>query len=119
MSAGRKSVKLQICQTPNLQTIVALDDRLECNTSAARLQRNERVGAHPAMKSRWRYCTGNRLVQRSLLVCLKPLDLVLTINLRRFNSTICKIVCGKVHERVVQFVFEYLVFTFKFNKMRL
>ena len=30
-----------------------------------------------------------------------------------------QVVGGKVHERFVQFILENLVFTFKFNKMRL
>ena len=49
----------------------------------------------------------------------QPLDLVLDHQLVALLLDNVQVVCGKVHKRFVQFVFEDLVFTFKFNKMRL
>ena len=49
----------------------------------------------------------------------QPLDLVLDHQLTALQLDNLQVVCGKVHERFVQFVLEDLVFTFKFNKMRL
>ena len=49
----------------------------------------------------------------------QPLDLILDHQLAALQLDNSQVVCGKVHERFVQFIFEYLVFTFKFNKMRL
>ena len=49
----------------------------------------------------------------------QPLDLILDHQLATLQLDYLQVVCGKVHERVVQFIFEDLVFTFKFNKMRL
>src|ERR1700730_13376331 len=48
-----------------------------------------------------------------------PLDLILDHQLAALQLDNLQIVCGKVHERVVQFVLENLVFAFQFNKMRL
>jgi hypothetical protein len=50
---------------------------------------------------------------------LQPLDLILDHQLAALQLDNLQVVCGKVHERFVQFVLEDLVFTFKFNKMRL
>src|SRR4051794_23839209 len=50
---------------------------------------------------------------------LQPLDLILDHQLAALQLDNLQVVCGKVHERFVQFIFENLVFTFKFNKMRL
>ncbi|MEH2520309.1 hypothetical protein V1279_005882 [Bradyrhizobium sp. AZCC 1610] len=50
---------------------------------------------------------------------LQPLDLILDHQLAALQLDNLQVVCGKVHERFVQFILENLVFTFKFNKMRL
>jgi hypothetical protein len=49
----------------------------------------------------------------------QPLDLVLDHQFPALQLDNLQIVCGKMHESVVQFIFENLVFPFKFNKMRL
>jgi hypothetical protein len=50
---------------------------------------------------------------------LQPLDLILDHQLAALQLDNLQVVGGKVHERFVQFILENLVFTFKFNKMRL
>jgi hypothetical protein len=50
---------------------------------------------------------------------LQPLDLILDHQLAALQLDNLQVVGGKVHERFVQFILEYLVFTFEFNKMRL
>jgi hypothetical protein len=80
---------------------------------------DERISAHPAVNWRFRYSVGNRLVESFACGMLQPLDLILDHQLAALQLDNLQVVCGKVHERFVQFVFEYLVFTFKFNKMRL
>jgi hypothetical protein len=49
----------------------------------------------------------------------QPLDLILDHQLAALQLDNLQVVCGKVHERFVQFILKALVFTFKFNKMRL
>jgi hypothetical protein len=49
----------------------------------------------------------------------QPLDLILDHQLAALQLDNLQVVCGKVHEGFVQFILEALVFTFKFNKMRL
>ena len=49
----------------------------------------------------------------------QPLDLILDHQLAALQLDNLQVVCGKMHERFVQFILENLVFTFKFNKMRL
>jgi len=49
----------------------------------------------------------------------QPLDLILDHQLAALQLDNLQVVCGKVQERFVQLVLENLVFTFKFNKMRL
>src|SRR6266481_3154866 len=60
-----------------------------------------------------------RLVESFACGMPQPLDLVLDHQLAALQLDNLQVVCGKVHERVVQFVFENLVFAFQFNKMRL
>jgi hypothetical protein len=50
---------------------------------------------------------------------LQPLNLILDHQLAALQLDNLQVVGGKVHERFVQFILENLVFTFKFNKMRL
>jgi len=79
--------------------------------------------AHPTVN--WRFATllesllWEGLVDRFAGGMLQPLDLVLDHQFAALQLDNLQVVCGKVHERFVQFVFEDLVFTFKFNKMRL
>jgi hypothetical protein len=49
----------------------------------------------------------------------QPLDLILDHQLAALQLDNLQVVGGKMHERFVQLVLENLVFTFKFNKMRL
>jgi hypothetical protein len=77
------------------------------------------LGVHPSMKSRSRYSGGNWLVESFACGMSQPFDLILDHQLAALQLDNLQVVCGKVHERVVQFIFEDLVFTFKFNKMRL
>jgi hypothetical protein len=49
----------------------------------------------------------------------QPFDLILDHQLAALQLDNLQVVCGKVHEGFVQFILEALVFTFKFNKMRL
>jgi hypothetical protein len=49
----------------------------------------------------------------------QPLDLILDHQFAALQLDNLQVVCGKVQERFVQLVLENLVFTFKFNKMRL
>jgi hypothetical protein len=49
----------------------------------------------------------------------QPLDLILDHQLAALQLDNLQVICGKVQERFVQLVLENLVFTFKFNKMRL
>ena len=49
----------------------------------------------------------------------QPFDLILDHQLAALQLDNVEVVCGKVHERFVQFILEALVFAFKFNKMRL
>src|SRR5476649_2183467 len=49
----------------------------------------------------------------------QPLDLVLDHQFPALQLDNLQIVCGKMHQSVVQFVFENLVFPFQFNEMRL
>jgi hypothetical protein len=60
-----------------------------------------------------------QLVDRFAGGLLQPLDLILDHQLAALQLDNLQVVCGEVHERFVQFVLENLVFTFKFNKMRL
>ena len=81
---------------------------------------DERISAHPAAK----LACSDTLLESRLVECfaggmLQPLDLVLDHQLSALQLDNLQVVCGKVHERFVQFVFENLVFTFKFNEMRL
>jgi hypothetical protein len=80
---------------------------------------DERISAHPAVNWRFPYSAGNRLVESFAGGMLQPLDLILDHQLAALQLDNLQVVCGKVHERFVQFIFEDLVFTFKFNKMRL
>jgi len=80
---------------------------------------DERISTHPAVNWRFRYSAGNRLVESFAGGMLQPLDLILDHQLAALQLDNLQVVCGKVHERFVQFIFENLVFTFKFNKMRL
>jgi hypothetical protein len=79
---------------------------------------DERIGAHPAV---W----GLSMLLRDWLVesfadgMLQPLDLILDHQLAALQLDNLQVIGGKVHERFVQFILENLVFTFKFNKMRL
>jgi hypothetical protein len=68
--------------------------------------------AHPAAW-RFRYFAGPVSGE------LQPLDLILDHQLAALQLDNLQVVRGKVHERFVQFILENLVFTFKFNKMRL
>jgi hypothetical protein len=61
----------------------------------------------------------DRLVESFAGGMLQPLDLILDHQLAALQLDNLQVVCGKVHERFVQFILENLVFTFKFNKMRL
>src|SRR5215470_9680987 len=60
-----------------------------------------------------------RLVERFAGGLFQPLDLILDHQLAALQLDNVEVVCGEVHERFVQFILEALVFTFKFNKMRL
>jgi hypothetical protein len=80
---------------------------------------DERISTHPAVNWRFPYSAGNRLVESFAGGMLQPLDLILDHQLAALQLDNLQVVCGKVHERFVQFIFEDLVFTFKFNKMRL
>jgi L-2-hydroxyglutarate oxidase LhgO len=62
---------------------------------------------------------GLTLVQGLARGMLQPLDLVLDHQFPALQLDNLQIVCGKMHESVVQFIFENLVFAFQFNKMRL
>src|SRR6187455_1326051 len=95
-------------EPPILQTIPA-------NAAQADARAKRPSGGEPAS---W-YTVGNRLVDRVDRGMLQPLDLVLDHQLASLQLDNLQVVCGKVHERFVQFIFENLVFTFKFNKMRL
>jgi hypothetical protein len=78
---------------------------------------DERIGAHPAV---WEFDTlRDWLVESFVGGMLQPLDLILDHQLAALQLDNLQVVCGKVHERFVQFILENLVFTFKFNKMRL
>jgi hypothetical protein len=88
--------------------------------AATRLSADERDRAHPAAKKYRAYSAwGDRLVESLVRGMPQPLDLILDHQLAALQLDNLQVVCGKVHERFVQFVFEDLVFTFKFNKMRL
>src|SRR5882757_11183097 len=90
---------------------------------AQRFPADERIGAHPAAGTRsLRLLTdtwGRRLVDRRFCGMSQPLDLILDHQLSSLQLGNLQVVCGKVHERFVQFVFEYLVLAFQLNKMRL
>src|SRR4051794_35028637 len=83
---------------------------------------DERISAHPAVGSRFA-AAGSLfwyvLVDRIACGMLQPLDFVLNHQLTALQLDNVQVVCGEMHERFVQFIFEDLVFTFKFNKMRL
>ena len=81
---------------------------------------DERKDAHPARSVWYGYFTwGRRLVDRRCCGMPQPLDLILDHQLSSLQLGNLQVVCGKVHERFVQFMFEYLVLTFQLNKMRL
>ena len=61
----------------------------------------------------------DQLVESFARGLLQPLDLILDHQLAALQLDNLQVVCGKVHERFVQFILENLVFTFKFNKMSL
>ncbi len=50
---------------------------------------------------------------------LQPLDLILDHQLAALQLANLQIVYGEVHERFVQFVLEYFVFTLQLNEMGL
>ena len=50
---------------------------------------------------------------------LQPLDLILDHQLAALQLDDLQIVCGKVHERFVQFILEDFVLAFQFDQMRL
>jgi hypothetical protein len=79
---------------------------------------DERIGAHPAMSGVFDFCW-DWLVESFSDGMLQPFDLILDHQLAALQLDNLQVVCGKVHERFVQFILEALVFTFKFNKMRL
>jgi hypothetical protein len=60
----------------------------------------------------------SRLVQRGVGGILQPFNLVLYHQLPALELNNLQIVCGQVQKSFVQFVFENLVFAFKFNEMR-
>jgi hypothetical protein len=82
------------------------------------MRADERIGAHPAV---WRFSMlcWDWLVESFASGMLQPLDLILDHQLAALQLDNLEVVGGKVHERFVQFILENLVFTFKFNKMRL
>jgi hypothetical protein len=78
---------------------------------------DERIGAHPAVWISvlcWVY-----LMEGFVGGMPQPLDLILDHQLAALQLDNLQVICGKVQERFVQLVLENLVFTFKFNKMRL
>jgi hypothetical protein len=79
---------------------------------------DERIGAHPAVWGIFDTLL-DRLVESFADGMLQPLDLILDHQLTALQLDNLQVVGGKVHERFVQFILENLVFTFKFNKMRL
>jgi hypothetical protein len=82
------------------------------------IRTDERSGAHPAV---WGFFDTllDRLVESFADGMLQPLYLILDHQLAALQLDNLQVVGGKVHERFVQFILENLVFTFKFNKMRL
>ena len=50
---------------------------------------------------------------------LQPLDLILDHQLAALQLDDLQIVCGKVHERFVQFILEDFVLAFQLDQMRL
>jgi hypothetical protein len=79
---------------------------------------DERIGAHPAVWGIFDTLL-DRLVESFADGMLQPLDLILDHQFAALQLDNLQVVGGKVHERFVQFILENLVFTFKFNKMRL
>jgi hypothetical protein len=79
---------------------------------------DERIGAHPAVWGFSILCWTD-LVESFADGMLQPFDLILDHQLAALQLDNLQVVSGKVHERFVQFILEDLVFTFKFNKMRL
>jgi hypothetical protein len=79
---------------------------------------DERIGAHPAVWGIFDTLL-DWLVESFADGMLQPLDLILDHQFAALQLDNLQVVGGKVHERFVQFILENLVFTFKFNKMRL
>jgi hypothetical protein len=79
---------------------------------------DERIGTHPTVWGDFRYLL-DWLVESFADGMLQPFDLILDHQLAALQLDNLQVVGGKVHERFVQFILEALVFTFKFNKMRL
>ena len=91
-------------------------------TSATKSPRADERQAHPRRGTGLaiRLTEDARLVDRCRrAVCLNRSIWSLTINFRRFNSTICRSSVERCSERFVQFAFEKLVFAFQFNEMGL
>src|SRR3981189_1453766 len=81
---------------------------------------DERRHAHPATtKVTFKTTGGLRLVESFARGMSQPLDLILDHQLAALQLENLQVVCGKVHESLVQFMFENLVFTFQFKKIRL
>jgi len=79
---------------------------------------DERIGTHPTVLGIFDTLLG-WLVESFADGMLQPFDLILDHQLAALQLDNLQVVGGKVHERFVQFILEALVFTFKFNKMRL
>ena len=82
------------------------------------MRADERIGAHPAVWGIFDTLL-DWLVESFADGMLQPLDLILDHQLAALQLDNLQVIGGKVHERFVQFILENLVFTFKFNKMRL
>jgi hypothetical protein len=78
---------------------------------------DERARAHP--KSEKLDAISFKLVEGFVGALSQAFDLVLDHQFAALQFGDVQVVCGKMHERFVQFVFKALVFAFKFNKMRL
>jgi penicillin-binding protein-related factor A (putative recombinase) len=75
--------------------------------------------AHPAVSGVYRQVVGKGLVESFSDGVSQPLDLILDHQLAALQLDYLHIVGRKVHECVMQFIFENFVFTLQFNEVRL